>query len=55
MGVDVMYNQDENVIGVFLEWDGNQGTFVIMKDESQIQLSNDGTGYIWPLQTPIVL
>ena len=49
------YEQAEDVIGVFLEWDGNQGIFVVMKDGSEIQLNSDGTGYSWSSKVPIVL
>ena len=55
MGADVIYNEEEDVIGVFLEWDGNRGVFVVMKDGSQIQLNSDGTGYSWHSELPIVL
>jgi len=55
MGATVTYEQAEDVIGVFLEWDGNQGVFVIMKDGSEIQLNSDGTGYSWSSKVPIVL
>jgi hypothetical protein len=55
MGATVTYEQAEDVIGVFLEWDGNQGIFVVMKDGSEIQLNSDGTGYSWSSKVPIVL
>ena len=55
MGATVTYEQAEDVIGVFLEWDGNQGVFVVMKDGSEIQLNSDGTGYSWSSKVPIVL
>ena len=43
------------MIGVFLEWDGNEGVFVVMKDGSQIQLNSNGTGYAWSSDIPIIL
>ncbi|MBQ3194472.1 MAG: hypothetical protein IJB59_12990 [Oscillospiraceae bacterium] len=55
MGATVTYEQAEDVIGVFLEWNGNQGIFVVMKDGSEIQLNSDGTGYSWTSKVPIVL
>ena len=55
MGADVTYRQEEDVIGVFLEWDGNRGVFVVMKDGSEIQLNSDGTGYSWSSKIPIIL
>ena len=55
MGATVTYEQAEDVIGVFLEWDGNQGVFVVMKDGSEIQLNSDGTGYSWSSKIPIIL
>lgn len=55
MGADVKYKEEEEVIGVFLEWDGNRGVFVVMKDGSQIKLNSDGTGYSWSSEIPIVL
>ena len=55
MGATVTYEQAEDVIGVFLEWDGNQGIFVVIKDGSEIQLNSDGTGYSWSSKVPIVL
>lgn len=55
MGATVTYEQAEDVIGVFLEWDGNQGIFVVMKDGSEIQLNSDGTGYSWSSKVPVVL
>lgn len=55
MGATVTYEQAEDVIGVFLEWNGNLGIFVVMKDGSEIQLNSDGTGYSWSSKVPIVL
>ena len=55
MGADVIYKEEEDVIGVFLEWDGNRGVFVVMKDGSQIQLNSEGTGYSWSSEIPIIL
>jgi hypothetical protein len=55
MGATVTYDQAEDVIGVFLEWDGNRGVFVVLKDGSEIQLNSDGTGYSWSSKVPIVL
>jgi len=50
-----MYKEDEDMNGIFLEWDGNRGVFVVMKDGSQIQLNSDGTGYSWSSEIPIIL
>lgn len=55
MGATATYEQAEDVIGVFLEWDGNRGVFVVLKDGSKIQLNSDGTGYSWSSKVPIVL
>jgi len=55
MGATATYGQAEDVIGVFLEWDGNRGVFVVMKDGSEIQLNSDGTGYCWSTKVPVVL
>ena len=55
MGAEVRYQQEEDVIGVFLEWEDDQGVFVVMKDGSQIQLNSNGTGYTWYSEIPIVL
>ena len=55
MGATATYDQAEDVIGVFLEWNGNQGIFVVMKDGSEIQLITDGTCYSWSSKVPIVL
>jgi len=55
MGADVIYKEAEDVIGVFLEWDGNRGVFAVMKDGSKIQLNSDGNGYSWSSEIPIVL
>ena len=55
MGATATYDQAEDVIGVFLEWNGNQGIFVVMKDGSEIQLITDGTYYSWSSKVPIVL
>jgi len=55
MGADVIYKEEEDVIGVFLEWDGNRGVFVVMEDGSEIQLTSNGTGYSLSSEIPIVL
>lgn len=55
MGADIMYHQDEDMIGLFLEWENHEGVFVVMNDGSQIQLRSNGTGYKWSSDVPIIL
>jgi len=55
MGADIMYHQEEDMIGLFLEWENHEGVFVVMNDGSQIQLRSNGTGYKWSSDVPIIL
>ena len=55
MGADIMYHQEEDVIGLFLEWENHEGFFVVMNDGSKIQLRSNGTGYKWSSDVPIIL
>lgn len=59
-GAQLMFEEDEGMIGVFVEYQNVYGyedhcVFVVMEDGSRIALHTDGTGTVLAADSPIVL
>ena len=59
-GAKLMFEEEEDMIGVFIEYQNNVGyedkyIYAVMKDGSQIALKTDGVGTVLTAESPIVL
>lgn len=59
-GARLMFEEEEDMIGIFIEYQNNVGykdkyIDVVMKDGSQIALKTDGVGTVLTAESPIVL